>query len=102
MRKTIVLIVILGSFAMGLPVVAADTPAKSASKETRNHMAEMHEKMALCLRSDRPMSECRDEMMGSDMAGMCGGMAGQDMGEMMANPGEAAARSRTTKKSPGR
>ena len=30
--------------------------------EQRQKMASMHEKMALCLRSDKPMNECRAEM----------------------------------------
>ena len=33
------------------------------TKEQREKMAEAHEKMAACLRSDRPIQECHDEMM---------------------------------------
>ncbi|MGB8692642.1 MAG: hypothetical protein WCD08_03960 [Steroidobacteraceae bacterium] len=33
------------------------------SKEMRAKMASAHEQMAACLRSDRPMAECHDEMM---------------------------------------
>jgi len=32
------------------------------TKEMREKMAEAHEKMAACLRSDRPIDECHDEM----------------------------------------
>lgn len=32
------------------------------SKETRQQMAAMHEKMADCLNSNRPISECKSEM----------------------------------------
>ena len=33
------------------------------SKEMREKMAEAHEKIAACLRSDRPIEECHAEMM---------------------------------------
>ena len=33
------------------------------SKETRERMATFHERMAACLRSDKPIAECRAEMM---------------------------------------
>jgi hypothetical protein len=102
MRKNLMLIATLASLVLSIPALAADPGTKGASKEAREHMAEMHEKMALCLRSDRSMSECRNEMMGNDMAGMCSGTMGQDMGGMMANPGKAAIRSNTAKKSPSR
>lgn len=44
---------------------AADAPATSATptKETREKMALAHEKMAMCLRSDRVVTDCRQEMM---------------------------------------
>ena len=32
------------------------------TKEMREKMAEAHEKIAACLRSDRPIDECHDEM----------------------------------------
>ncbi len=32
------------------------------SKEQRARMAAAHEKMAACLRSDRPLEECREEL----------------------------------------
>jgi len=38
-----------------------DRPAPS--KEMRAKMANAHEQMAACLRSDRPMVECHEEMM---------------------------------------
>ena len=34
----------------------------TASKEDRAKMAEMHQKMADCLKSDKPMDECKKEM----------------------------------------
>ncbi len=33
------------------------------SKEMRAKMASAHEQLATCLRSDRPIAECHDEMM---------------------------------------
>jgi hypothetical protein len=36
-------------------------PAMTA--EQRNKMADVHEKLAACLRSDRPMSDCHEEAM---------------------------------------
>ena len=33
------------------------------SKEMRATMASVHEQLAACLRSDRPMAECHEEMM---------------------------------------
>lgn len=38
-------------------------PMKELTKEQRSKMADMHEKMAACLRSDKAMSECHKEMM---------------------------------------
>lgn len=45
----------------------AKEKAKSAvmTKDERNQMAEMHSKMADCLKSDKEMSECHNEMMTS-------------------------------------
>ena len=42
---------------------AATPPAPS--KETREKMAQLHEQMAGCLRSDKSVAECRTEMMKS-------------------------------------
>ncbi|MBY0314577.1 MAG: hypothetical protein K2Q26_03595 [Bdellovibrionales bacterium] len=33
------------------------------TSEQRQKMAEMHDKMATCLRSEKPMSDCKTEMM---------------------------------------
>jgi hypothetical protein len=38
---------------------------KSMTPEQRLEMASMHEKMAQCLRSDKPMEDCHKEMMKS-------------------------------------
>jgi hypothetical protein len=65
--------------------------------EQRQKMAGLHEKMATCLRSDRPMAECRQEMkkgckdtMGKDGCHMMGGKMGHGMRQhMMDEPGPA-------------
>lgn len=63
---------LLGAFALlcgpALAVETATPTSKSGTKtdvtpEQRTQMADAHEKMAACLRSSRPIHECRDEMM---------------------------------------
>jgi hypothetical protein len=46
---------------------AAEPPAPPAepSKEMRVKMASAHERMAACLRSEKPIAECRSDMMKS-------------------------------------
>jgi hypothetical protein len=78
--------------------VRAADPEKSSSgepsAEARRKMATVHEKMAACLRSDRPLSQCREEMvttcrdmMGEDGCPMMGmGRGGMGPG-MMHGPG---------------
>ena len=74
------------------PAFAAD-PEKTAPSEpgpqVRQQMADAHQKMAECLRSDRPLSECRAEMRkscqmmgegGCSMMGAGGGMGHGMMG----------------------
>lgn len=60
------------------------SPSPAASKEMRERMAAMHEKMAACLRSDRALSECRQEMHQT-----CSSMMGEQGCPMMGmgNPG---------------
>jgi hypothetical protein len=54
--------------------VLADEPARGThppvTKEQREEMAQAHEKMAACLRSDRAIEECHSEMMKSHDAMM--------------------------------
>lgn len=40
------------------------------SKETRGKMATLHEKMAACLRSDKALADCREEMQQNCLAMM--------------------------------
>lgn len=54
---------------------AADT---KFTKEDRQKMADMHTKMAECLKSDKSMSDCQSEMMKS-----CKGMMGKEGCPMM-------------------
>lgn len=73
---------------------------KAPSKEMRQKMAEVHSKMATCLKSDKPMSECKGEMMktcqemmgqeGCPMMGQMGGHMGDMMGQgsMMGGDGK--------------
>lgn len=70
---------------------ADEPPAATAapSKETRDKLAAMHEKMAACLRSDKAISECRSQMMQSCQTIMGTGncpMYGQGMHGPMMNP----------------
>jgi hypothetical protein len=93
-------------------VLAWSGPARAAepkkapaapTAEQRQKMAEVHEKMAECLRSDRPIGECRREMaracnetlgadgcpmMGKGPGGMGPGMMGPGVGQgqMMQGP----------------
>ncbi|MEK6580129.1 MAG: hypothetical protein AABZ55_12955 [Bdellovibrionota bacterium] len=79
-------LVALSSFAAEAkkPTKAIDTP------ENRQKMADIHQNMATCLRSDKPMMECKkdmqkncSEMMGKEgcpmMSGLMGGMMGKGM-----------------------
>lgn len=65
--------------------VAADAPqaASAPSKEMRDKMAQMHEQMASCLRSEKSIGECRQEMMQSCQKMMDGkGCSMMGMGTM--------------------
>jgi hypothetical protein len=53
------------SLASAGAALAADPQTAAPADPTpaaRQQMAEIHEKMAACLRSDRPIAECRAEM----------------------------------------
>jgi hypothetical protein len=55
------------SLLVASPALAQPGEATAAdpAPETRKQMATVHERMAECLRSDRPIAECRTEMMAS-------------------------------------
>jgi len=75
------------------PALAAD-PEKSApsepSPEVRQQMAAVHQKLADCLRSDRPIAECKAEMKTSchEMMGE-GGCPMMGGGMMKSEPAKA-------------
>lgn len=61
---------------------------RELTKEEREKMASTHEKMAACLRSDKTMADCHDEMRASCEAGggkescpMWGGQKGMGRGK---------------------
>ncbi len=57
---------LIASAYMSGVVMAADSAtavSPEPSRETREKMATAHEKMAACLRTDRAISDCREEMM---------------------------------------
>lgn len=70
----------------GAVAAFADTPPPpngQPSKETREKMAVLHEQLAACLRSDKPLSQCHSEMVTScqaQLAGDCAGLAGMGHG----------------------
>jgi hypothetical protein len=99
------------SWLLAVAAPAAE-PKQAAPKEPtadqRQKMAEIHQKMADCLRSDRPLAECRSEMakachdtlgasgcpmMGTGPGGMGPGMMGKGTGHgsmMQGAPGSTA------------
>lgn len=95
MNKIAIILCLLS--ASGASAIASDTD-KSANEmkmpnltaEQRGKMADAHEKMATCLRSDKPMHECHDEMkkscqenMGKGGCPMMDGMAMHGKGKGM-------------------
>ncbi len=80
---------------LGNVALAANGSSKAGkmlepTKEQRQKMADLHEKMAACLKSDRLVSDCRKEMMqgckdtmGKDGCPMMGGKMGRGMHRRM-------------------
>lgn len=62
--------------------LAADPAPADPSVAQRQKMAEVHQQMATCLASERPMSECRAEMHKN-----CQGMMGEEGCPMMGGGG---------------
>ena len=83
---------IAGGLAQATEAGKAMSPDKMMpimTTEQRHKMADAHEKMAGCLRSDKPMMECHDEMMkschenmGKDGCPMDGHMKGMHHNQM--------------------
>ena len=110
---------LLGALVFVAGGAFAATSAAQAEWPThaqREKMAQIHERMAACLRSDRPFAECRQEMMracrtefgyrGCRMmpGGRRGGMGGGMMrgGGMMGPPGGPTANPNTSPPPPPR
>jgi len=73
-----VLMLSSSAFAEGKNTKSSKMPEMTV--EQRNKMAGVHEKMAACLRSDRPLNDCHDEMIKScqdSMGGTCPMMSAQ-------------------------
>src|SRR5689334_21364211 len=67
-RITFVMCVLaaFGNLAIGAETASKPSGTKGPPQlttEQRQKMADLHDKMAACLRSDRPLSECHQEMM---------------------------------------
>ncbi|HEX6507143.1 MAG TPA: hypothetical protein VF221_05870, partial [Chloroflexota bacterium] len=80
-RLVVTALLLFGAAAATL----ADTPTpvhREISKETREKMAQLHEQMAACLRSDKSVQECH-----SDMVKSCQEQLGDEGCPMMAGPG---------------
>lgn len=65
MSKSIYWSVIASVVMSCVAIAASGAPAAAPepSKEMRAKMATLHEQMAVCLRSDKPFSDCRSELM---------------------------------------
>ena len=105
--------------ALSISSVFAEGDAKSAqtaktstsqiTSEQREKMANMHEKMSACLRSDKPISECHKEMRtdcqammdkeGCPMMGEMGGTMGPGMMRQHGMSHEQHEKSEETRKS---
>ena len=57
------MVAMLAGSALAEDKGTTQTKAPQMTTEQRGKMADLHEKMAACLRSTRPISECHDEMM---------------------------------------
>ena len=57
--------IVLLSASAALAADPAKAPPAAPTAAEREQMAAAHQKMADCLKSDRPMSECKSEMMKS-------------------------------------
>ena len=99
MKKVMIAAILLSLNTLSIPHSFADdkknAPA-APTQEQRKKMAAVHQKMADCLKSDKPIAECKSEMMKScreemmsqggcpmmgKMGGHMGGMMGHDADE---------------------
>lgn len=72
------IMVVLAGASTALATEPSPGTHAAPSKETREKMAAVHEKMAACLRSDKSIAECHTEMMKS-----CEEIMGKDGCPMM-------------------
>ena len=80
----IIALLMCAAAALANSALAAEAKkAPEITSEQRQKMAGIHDKMASCLRSERPVSECHEEMkkgcgdtMGKDGCPMMGGKMG--------------------------
>jgi len=85
--------ILLAGGGIVLGAYAQQSGPPDFSPAAREKMAEVHERMATCLKSDKPLAQCRSEMlkncqdfMGTDgcpMMGPWGGGMGPGMGNRM-------------------
>lgn len=82
------LAVLVGAMGFAVASNAAEPSAMQPTKEMRATMASAHEKMAACLRTDKPMAECREEMRKGApmMRGQCSMMDHMQMHEGAEKP----------------
>lgn len=67
MKKTVLVLCVLGVSASSAFAHDQKMMMMTMTPEQRQKMATTHEAMALCLKSERPLPECKDEMMKSCM-----------------------------------
>ena len=77
-RTSLWYLLIAGVLASSHAALAADAPQSTPTPEARQQMAAIHEQMAACLKSSRPIAECRAEMFKSCQQTM--GQTGCPMG----------------------
>ena len=89
-------VVLLGGAAFAGDATGKAGKMPEMTTEQRGKMADVHEKMAACLRSDRPVATCHDEMktscqdvMGANGCPMMGGMGGMKHRGRMMNQDQA-------------
>lgn len=83
--RTVLAAVVCGFMMSPLAFAKHHEKMPEPTKEQRTKMADMHSKMAECLKSEKPMKDCHKEMMDSCKEahdGKCPMMGGH-MGKMM-------------------
>lgn len=61
-RQAVTAFVVSTAATIALAANPPTTAPAGPSKDTREKMAALHEQMAACLRSDKSIADCRDEM----------------------------------------